>query len=512
MIKILLAGDLALDWVPGISLGRKLKKIISGRAFAAKSVGGDIGSAGLLTRAAGAVMSENIASGLMEKRKNYDFFCLNLECAMTGRGLPLAEKRYTMRADPAMAVSLRDMDVSAVCLANNHILDYGVEGLVDTVTLLEQMKIAAGGLRYGESKSQKPLILEKGGEKVGLLNYVQPGIIDPAPESYFRHDPCPFPLEEEAILLDIKAGRETAPLIVILHWGEEWSFLEDEGQRNFARACIDSGAAAVVSHHTHLAGGWEEYKGHPIFYGLGNLYMYLPPFSTRRAERRLLAGLSFENGRLTGYEAIPLVSSADGYPVIQNEFDSASLRSESCLKGLEDFKNAPFDSYRDLKTAVVMAGQKKAEQSCHWRDSYLNEFDVIQGKLPLGPGWQAVDRFWTGLAQSREFADRQYWLAVVTHMKDEAVLSVSFAAPASLSKLALVFTFPEWFHPRPEFVIPGLELSRDETVIFRMESSVPSKDWEIRELTLDGPVSSINITFRGCPEKFSYLAWRIFAK
>ena len=128
-----------------------------------------------------------------------DAFCANLECVLSARGEALDGKKYTLRAAPHYLQALKGIGLTHACLANNHILDFGPDALADTCRYLERSSIAALGLNHGSNDHQEPVMLERDGTRVALLNYVEPGIIDPAPEAFLRFDPCPFVLDIDTL-------------------------------------------------------------------------------------------------------------------------------------------------------------------------------------------------------------------------------------------------------------------------------------------------------------------------
>jgi len=516
-VKVLFAGDLSFAWGPKPGLAGRIQNALSFGLHRDKELMSELdracglsGIEAMLKKAEIRLQAERMAAGLRDRIAETDLFCVNLECALSGRGEALEEKRFKLKALPHYFHALKELNVGAVCLANNHILDFGPDGLADTVGLLERTGIPYCGLRRNEERLQKPLILRRGTEEVALLNYVAPEIIDPDPELFFRHDPCPFPLIPENVLGDIEEHSAKTPVVVVLHWGEEWSFLESEKMISFARQCIENGASAVVSHHTHLPGGIEEYKGRPISYGLGNLFMSLPPFSGRRAFRRLLMQLEFSGGKLTGYEFIPVISDIDGYPVISPVFKIESFSEGYFPAGFVSSSAPVFDSLNEFHKASAMIRTDGREEMLEWKNDYLNLFEIIQGKLPIAPGWRRTDGSWNGIACSRELMGGEYAQTNIIHMSGDVEIEIRFNPALNCSKYKLLLGYPQWFRPREEFAIPELALSSGAQKVFQLNRNLPDLDWKIIELEM--PANSggdIVLRFKGSKDKFSYLAWRL---
>lgn len=518
-MKILFGGDLSFAWSPRQNI---IGKILN--AFASiekqdrdlfKEIDRTCGITGIKAvteRAKIIAEAKRLAGGVKEASSDADFFCVNLECALSARGNPLDEKRFKLKASPHHFYSLKKLGISAVCLANNHILDFGPEGLADTVNLLDKINIPYCGLRHNNEAFEIPLILEKNNEKVALLNFVAPGIIDPDPDLFMKHDPCPFPIVPEKVLENIAKVSREMPAVAVLHWGEEWSFLESGNMQSFARECIDRGASAVISHHTHLVGGIEEYRGRPIIYGLGNLFMSLPPFSSKRASRRILARLEFVGNRLRGYDILPLVSDHDSFPKMAPAFKVESLSSEYLPDSLTTEKGINFDSYRMIEDAEVTTFENGLEKRLSWYDDYLNLFEVIQGKLPIASGWRESNEKWHGAARSRELMGEEYLLTNIFHSDCDSPITIRFKCRGAIESLKLITGYPDWFHPRREFEMGSLSVSIDEQKICELDRKVISRAWHVHDITPTQsvkPGSELKLVFEGRAENYSYLAWRL---
>lgn len=518
-MKILFGGDLSFAWSPRQNI---IGKVLN--AFAPiekedrglfKEIDRSCGITGIKAiteRAKIIAEAKRLAGGIKEASSDADFFCVNLECALSARGNPLDEKRFKLKASPHHFYSLKKLGVNAVCLANNHILDFGPEGLADTASLLDKINIPYCGLRNNNEAFETPLILERNNEKAALLNFVDPGIIDPDPDLFMKHDPCPFPLVSECVPENIAKVSREMPVVAVLHWGEEWSFLESGNMQSFARECIDRGASAVISHHTHLVGGIEEYRGRPIFYGLGNLFMSLPPFSSQRASRRILTRLEFVGNKLNGYDILQLVSDHDSFPKMAPAFKIESLNSEYLPESLTTEKGINFDSYHMIEDAEVTIFENDLEKQLSWYDNYLNLFEVIQGKLPIAPGWRTGSEDWLGAARSRELMGEEFLLTNIFHSDCNSRITVKFKCLSAIESLKLIIGYPDWFHPRREFEMGSLSLSIDEQKVCELDRTVISRAWRVQDITPTEPVkpgSELKLVFQGRADKHSYLAWRL---
>ena len=444
-MKVLFAGDLSFDWLPRPRLTRLAA------AFGPALASGRVGKirAATQARAVGQQLRQNL-TGLINRN---DAFCANLECVLSDCGAPLAGKKYTLRAAPEYVRGLKAAGLSHVCLANNHILDYGPEVLDQTCRLLKAAGIGYLGLRRGDESRQNGTILDMDGSRLALLNYVDPVIIDPDPVSYLAGETAPYPLDPERVMEDIRVAARSAAVAVVAHWGEEWSFLEAERQRQLARAMIDAGASVVISHHTHLAGAYEEYKHGLITYGLGNLLMMMPAYSMKRGRDRLLASCRFEKNTLADYELIPLSADREMFPTVCDPWPIESMRAGHLPLAAGLPQAVRFDSFASLAEARVTT-----EMSVVWENEHLASSRVVEGKLPVGPGWRVTGRPWTGVAQSREQAGREFAAVNAAYFDGPGTLRLDFALDPAVERLAVLHGFPGYLRVLPDVQPVELEI------------------------------------------------------
>jgi poly-gamma-glutamate synthesis protein (capsule biosynthesis protein) len=195
--------------------------------------------------------------------------------ARHGRGTHVL-KPYTFKARPE-CLAVLGRYFSAVGVANNHSGDYGPDGLLDELTLLDRARLPYFGGGRDRKEAYQPLILNRNGRRVALLAY------DGFPPKSFEageHRPGTAWLSPESALAGIKAARteyHADLVIVLLHWGHELRPTPDDSQKALARRLIDAGADAVVGAHPHVTQTVDFYRGRPIIYSLGNLvFDYFP--------------------------------------------------------------------------------------------------------------------------------------------------------------------------------------------------------------------------------------------
>ncbi len=172
--------------------------------------------------------------------------------------------------------SINNAGFNMVNLANNHIMDFYGEGLMDTIALLDENGIVHAGAGAGMEEARKPALMQVNGMKAGMLAYTNYAELVFAGDPYFKFEaeedkPGVAPRKLEYILEDMENLREHVDLLIVsLHWGIEESFNISTEQVEFAHKIIDSGADIILGHHPHQFQGMEIYKGKPIIYSMGN--------------------------------------------------------------------------------------------------------------------------------------------------------------------------------------------------------------------------------------------------
>lgn len=207
---------------------------------------------------------------LREVLRNKDFSLVNLEAPLTNCITPIEKLGNNFKRNPAAIKHVKDGLFDAVALSNNHIRDYGDEGVNDTIETCNKNNILTVGAGKNIEEAVKPLHLKIKGKKISILNYSEREF-NTANENYAGANPY----DTINTYYDIqKEKNKNDYVIVIYHGGLEYHHIPlPEIKRKF-EFMIDLGVDAIISHHTHYIGGYTRYKGKPIFYGLGNFYYF----------------------------------------------------------------------------------------------------------------------------------------------------------------------------------------------------------------------------------------------
>lgn len=201
--------------------------------------------------------------------RSCDLAMCNLECPVTDRG-DRVSKSYMFRAEPSALAGLVSAGFDIVTLANNHVLDYGMVGLEDTIAHLHERRIPYVGL-CGNDTPQEPVVLEAKGVKIGFLGYADPEYPFSYAKEYLKFPMRPAKGDRETIKADIARLRPTVDVVVVaMHWGIEYVQTVDTHQRELGHFLIDAGADIVAAHHPHVQQPPELYGRGLIIYSLGN--------------------------------------------------------------------------------------------------------------------------------------------------------------------------------------------------------------------------------------------------
>ena len=193
----------------------------------------------------------------------------NLECPATKIEEPI-NKKYIFRAEPEWLFELKKHKITHLNMANNHVMDQGRKGLVDTKANILKSGLIPLGVGNNLEEACKATLISTSPRKVYVLSSLQV----PSENWPFLEDkPCVCEDSFDAIANRIKKIKDKEPtsvLIVQLHWGVEHVSKPLISQKQNARMLIDAGADGIIGHHSHTIQSIEYYKGKPIYYSIGN--------------------------------------------------------------------------------------------------------------------------------------------------------------------------------------------------------------------------------------------------
>lgn len=240
--------------------------------------GGDVHA----EREAGVAVRAGLPS-VREVLSRADVAMVNVETAITERGSP-ATKTFTFRAPASTLTTLKQAGVDVVSVANNHGLDYGPDGLTDTLAASQATGLPLVGMGMDEDQAYAPWVTTVRGQRIAVLAATQ--VLDGNLAEAWTAGvgkPGMASAKREARLLDeVRRAAERAETVVVyLHWGRERDPCPLPVQTDLARKLVDAGADVIVGTHAHVLLGSGYLDGAYVDYGLGNF-----AFSARSEESR----------------------------------------------------------------------------------------------------------------------------------------------------------------------------------------------------------------------------------
>jgi len=259
--------------------------------------------------------------------REVDAVVANLACAITRQQIPASGIAHVLplRADPIAADVLATANIRCVSLANEHALDYGEDGLFDTLDALDRVRIAHTGAGRVLGQAAAPAIVHLPELTIGVV-----GLTD--------HEPsfAATPHAAGTHFLDISAGpapgiglvqlaahcreRKADVAVLSVHWATDMFTSPPVPFRELAHAAIEAGFDVVHGHSGHVTQGVEIYCGRPILYDTASFlgdeaastsFLYLLDVtSSLRFERVRLIPVRLRSGRVnvaTGDDAKAIV-------------------------------------------------------------------------------------------------------------------------------------------------------------------------------------------------------------
>ena len=200
-----------------------------------------------------------------------------LECAI-GEDLPFDKKKMSLTPgknivysrDPDL-IRIQKMRFDVLSLANNHIFDLGAAGLMNTISLLDELGIMHCGAGKNLEEASKPCIVVNNSYTIAFIACSFLGLPPWIVEGATPDSPGIFHTDRAGIVKAITSAKKKADFVIVLpHWGEEYHYIQSNEIRNLAVEMINAGADAVFGSHTHIINPRMFYKGKPIFFSLGN--------------------------------------------------------------------------------------------------------------------------------------------------------------------------------------------------------------------------------------------------
>jgi poly-gamma-glutamate synthesis protein (capsule biosynthesis protein) len=249
-----------------------------------------------------------------------DLRIVNLETAVTTHDRPWPAKGIHYRMQPTNVGCLTAARLDCCALANNHVIDWGREGLAETLSTLRRAGILTAGAGADLDEALAPAALPlPGGGRLLVFAFATESSGVPADwaatagRAGVALAPEPGEAAAAQVAAQVAARRRTGDRVVVsVHWGGNWVARVPHGHRAFAHRLIDLGAADIVhGHSSHHPLPAEAYRGRLVLYGCGDLindYEGIGEHGGLRSDLGCLyfATLERTTGRLRGLRIVPM--------------------------------------------------------------------------------------------------------------------------------------------------------------------------------------------------------------
>lgn len=212
----------------------------------------------------------DLFASVMNIFKQSDIVVANLENPLIemGMGSPTIGK-CTLRGDIGWADIIKESGISLVSLANNHMMDYGEEGLFSTIEILNRVGVKYVGAGINRDDADKPLILDVSGARVAFLS--RSSVVVTSRCYAGVKTPGVAFFDVQSTIEMIRQCKKNADYVILfLHWGLEQYDYPSPEQRKLAAELVDSGVDLIIGHHPHVVQGVEKINNSIVSYSAGN--------------------------------------------------------------------------------------------------------------------------------------------------------------------------------------------------------------------------------------------------
>lgn len=218
-----------------------------------------------------------VFDNIKEYVESADLAIGNLETTLAGKEIGYSSYP-TFNTPENLAIDLAEMGIDILSTANNHSLDKGFKGIINTIEELDKAGIKHTGTFKSEEEANNLLITEIKGIKIGIVSYTYGTNGIPVPD---EKEFCINLIDDEKIISDLnKMKKENVDVtIAIMHWGEEYQISPNDEQDRLAKLLIENGVDLIFGSHPHVLQKMEKYdviledgteKDCFVMYSMGN--------------------------------------------------------------------------------------------------------------------------------------------------------------------------------------------------------------------------------------------------
>ena len=303
-----------------------------------------------------------------------DFSLINLEAPIVeGEGVPIKKAGPNLKCSKSAIDALCYAGFKGVTLANNHFYDYGEEGALDTLSLLNKAGIVFVGAGKNLKEASRVLYQPVADKTLAFINCCEHEYSIATDQTAGSN-----PINPVCQYYAIKEAKAKADyIIVVVHGGIEGYRLPTPRMQDWYRFFIDCGADVVVNHHQHCYSGYEIYQGKPIFYGLGNFCFDKNLQGSPFWYEGYMVNLSFGEGDVH-FEMIPYIQCCKNSIVellVEKDVFFKEISQLNTIINDRDALDVEYKTYMDK----TMKSQRYI--LCPYRNKYLAAL-FVRGYLP----------------------------------------------------------------------------------------------------------------------------------
>ncbi|TXE18863.1 CapA family protein [Psychroserpens burtonensis] len=335
---------------------------------------------------------ENIIWGdLAHDFKSADFTIANLETPLIEKETPIQKSGAVFGSPKEILNAVKNVNVSFLNLANNHILDHGIEGLNSTTKALNDYEIDFGGAGGSLDSASTPYRQKIKNKVVSILSYSEHEF-----NVATRSSGGANPLDIIDFVKKIREINKTSDFIILLyHGGKENYRLPTPKQQKLCKFFLEEGVNMVVCQHSHIGGAYEEHADGVVFYGQGNFVFDPWPIKRNWLYKGFLIDIQINENNAFEYKLIPYVhnslnSNGVGIRKMTSQESETYLNSISSLsKKMSSSPNFVTDEWGKLSASLedtylsVLNGNGRLLRKINEKTGFLKTIYNNKRKLVL---------------------------------------------------------------------------------------------------------------------------------
>jgi len=322
---------------------------------------------------------------ISQKLKEYDYVIANLESPLTNKDKTLTCKSMHLRSPIVNVELLKYLGIDSVSLANNHIYDYGRQGIEDTIKNLEEYNIEWFGA------NSKFITKEINNNKISISGFV---CYSTNAVSYNRdnqHRGVNLLSYNNLIEQLEKDEKNNSLSVMSFHWGDEHTNYPKYEHIKLAEKLAKMKNIIIAGHHPHVVQGVQKYKSSLVSYSLGNfLFDDVKTINnsfelkqTKRNKKSFILEVEIKNNQIVNYDYIGFKDKKYGI-----DFFNINNEIKKISNGLENIKSKKkYEKKRNIQIKQSLE-KKFGKRDLSWLKSRLNYYSV--GAFILGK-WRKIE-------------------------------------------------------------------------------------------------------------------------